>query len=63
MVEKNILAIDRSIHIEFILSFKKKNPSSGIKSNRQFRILLVEQLTKPLLVMSADPDYGLRLVG
>ena len=38
--------------------FRANDPDSEIKTHRQFRILLVEQLTKPLLMARANPDSG-----
>ena len=41
--------------------FRVNNPDSGISTHRQFRILLMEQLTKPLLIARASPQSSVGL--
>ncbi len=40
------------------IMFRQNNLDSGIKTNQQFHIMLVEQLTKSLLLARANPESG-----
>lgn len=47
--------VDISIVNAWII-FRHNNPESDIKSHREFRLKLVEELVQPLLDLQADPD-------